>query len=295
MYQTHITNNNLNVSVGDSNTFGTWEGQYLNDSSLVSMITYAGKRILTAGDIIFRSESDILEKNIDVKADIMKLSHHGDQDSNTSAFMDAVQPQYAYASKTAASSLNFWYGDKEHTAFTTYRNRYTYNPNIAEFATFSDLVSSIASKTNLFVTAYNGFITFNIAPDGDINVDVGRNYKTVVVKYVDEDDNEIRENKVYHFNNITPAHLDKFNLDETDYKKDISNYQFIEEVSAIENDTILDSDSNEIILKYKKVEANNTEEKIDNPGTYTSKPLLILIIFGITFGFIVMKSKQRSF
>ena len=288
MYQNHLTENNIDITIGTSNTFGKWEGQYLNDSSLVSKISYANKKILTAGDILFRSESDILEKNIDVKADIMKLSHHGEQDSNTSSFIDAVNPQYAYANTTDSSSINYWYASRTRNAFTTYRNRYTYNPNIAEFETYSDLVSSIASKTNLLATLYNGFITFNISPDGDISVDMGRNYITVVVKYVDENNNEIRENTIYHFNNITPVHLDLL-----DYKKDISNYQFVEEISSIENNTVLESDNNEIVLKYKKL-ANDKEDKINNPGTGTAIPFIFILIVILIGTIAISINKKKS-
>ena len=166
--------------------------------------------------------------------------------------------------------------------------KYAYNPNIAEFETYSDLVSSIASKTNLLATLYNGFITFNISPDGDISVDMGRNYSTVVVKYVDENNNEIRENTIYHFNNITPVHLDLL-----DYKKDISNYQFVEEISSIENNTVLESDNNEIVLKYKKL-ANDKEDKINNPGTGTAIPFIFILIVILIGTIAISINKKKS-
>ena len=96
-----------------------------------------------------------------------------------------------------------------------------------------------------------------------------------------------RENTIYHFNNITPVHLDLL-----DYKKDISNYQFVEEISSIENNTVLESDNNEIVLKYKKL-ANDKEDKINNPGTGTAIPFIFILIV-ILIGTIAISINKKK-
>ncbi len=80
---------------------------YLNDRSLVTMITCGGVRYLTCGDMHSQNEQAILEAGIDVHADIFKASHHADATSNCDAWMQAVAPSYIISTrqKISASTL----------------------------------------------------------------------------------------------------------------------------------------------------------------------------------------------
>jgi len=66
-----------------------------NDMNLVFLLDYFGCRILITGDLTGIDEAGILEKNPGIKADILKVAHHGSRFSSTDAFIDAVDPDFA--------------------------------------------------------------------------------------------------------------------------------------------------------------------------------------------------------
>lgn len=70
----------------------------LNDMSVVIRFCYKKKTFIFTGDASKASEADILKKNFDVKADVLKVGHHGSDTATTQAFLDAVKPQYGIIS-----------------------------------------------------------------------------------------------------------------------------------------------------------------------------------------------------
>ena len=80
---------------------------YINNNSLVARITGGGIRYLTCGDIEEIIENEILEKGIDVSADLYKMSHHGGPTSNTYKFLEAVNPSFAFFNSTEDSPDHF--------------------------------------------------------------------------------------------------------------------------------------------------------------------------------------------
>lgn len=66
-----------------------------NDYSAVIMITYGVKKFLFMGDAQILSEKEILASGVDVKADVLKVGHHGSETSSHQAFLDAVEAEYA--------------------------------------------------------------------------------------------------------------------------------------------------------------------------------------------------------
>lgn len=75
---------------------GTYED--LNDSSVVIKLTYHSRSFLFTGDASKESEGDMLKKGFDLKADVLKVGHHGSNTASTDAFLKAVKPQYAVIS-----------------------------------------------------------------------------------------------------------------------------------------------------------------------------------------------------
>lgn len=65
----------------------------VNESSLVIKLCYRSNCFLFTGDISFEEEKKLLSKNI--KADILKISHHGSKYSTSSEFLSAVNPKMA--------------------------------------------------------------------------------------------------------------------------------------------------------------------------------------------------------
>jgi competence protein ComEC len=55
-------------------------------------------RFLLTGDADAAAEHRLLELDADVRADVLKVPHHGSRTSSSAAFLDAVEPVLAVAS-----------------------------------------------------------------------------------------------------------------------------------------------------------------------------------------------------
>ena len=70
----------------------------LNNYSAVVKLTYLNTSFLFTGDVEDISEKEILNKNFDIKADVIKIGHHGGRTSSTKDFLEKVAPKYAVIS-----------------------------------------------------------------------------------------------------------------------------------------------------------------------------------------------------
>lgn len=77
-----------------------------NEESISVKLTYGDFRFILTGDATTDDELKMLQSGIDVKADIMKLGHHGSSTSTHPSFLRAVQPAVAIYS----AGLNNTYG-----------------------------------------------------------------------------------------------------------------------------------------------------------------------------------------
>lgn len=66
-----------------------------NDRSLLLMAEIDGKRILLTGDGGESAEKRLLNENIDISCDILKVGHHGSSTSTNADFLAACAPEYA--------------------------------------------------------------------------------------------------------------------------------------------------------------------------------------------------------
>ncbi|HNX64862.1 MAG TPA: ComEC/Rec2 family competence protein [Oscillospiraceae bacterium] len=78
----------------------------LNNYSIVCMVTHGENKFLFMGDAEKESETDLLEKNADIDADVLKAGHHGSNSSSTMKFLSAVSPLYSVVSVGADNSYN---------------------------------------------------------------------------------------------------------------------------------------------------------------------------------------------
>ncbi|MFL0197563.1 ComEC/Rec2 family competence protein [Clostridium sp. WILCCON 0269] len=69
-----------------------------NNYSVVLKISYGNTKFLFTGDAEKLSEREILDKNYDVSADVLKIGHHGSSTSTTDEFLDKVSPKIAIIS-----------------------------------------------------------------------------------------------------------------------------------------------------------------------------------------------------
>jgi competence protein ComEC len=70
----------------------------LNDSSIVGMLKFGQKRFLLMGDATTVIEDKLMAAGDDLKADFLKVGHHGSTYSTSEKFIDTVAPQYAATS-----------------------------------------------------------------------------------------------------------------------------------------------------------------------------------------------------
>ena len=78
-----------------------------NDDSLVIKLTYREIDILFTGDIGKKAEARLIASGQDLRAEILKVPHHGSSTSSSAAFIDAVQPRYAIFSLGQSSQYQF--------------------------------------------------------------------------------------------------------------------------------------------------------------------------------------------
>ena len=70
----------------------------LNDTSLVLMVQYGDIRFLFTGDMESVAEKDLLDSGADLKADVLKVGHHGSYSSTSYVFLREVMPTYGVIS-----------------------------------------------------------------------------------------------------------------------------------------------------------------------------------------------------
>ena len=69
-------------------------GDELNNWSVGIKLTLEDTSFVMCGDAEKEAEEDILSNGIDLKADVLKLGHHGSRTSSSKDFVDAVDPSY---------------------------------------------------------------------------------------------------------------------------------------------------------------------------------------------------------
>lgn len=69
-----------------------------NNNSIVTKIIYKDFSTLITGDAEKEAESDMIEEGYNLKADILRVGHHGSNTSSTGPFLDKVDPAYAIIS-----------------------------------------------------------------------------------------------------------------------------------------------------------------------------------------------------
>jgi competence protein ComEC len=74
-----------------------------NNRSLVWRLTYGSRRFLLAGDIERAIEGRLASTSDDLRADVLKIAHHGSRTSSTAEFLSRVSPVLAVISVASPS------------------------------------------------------------------------------------------------------------------------------------------------------------------------------------------------
>jgi competence protein ComEC len=69
-----------------------------NSSSIISKLTSGGNTFLFTGDLTIEGEQELFSKNLDLRARVLKVAHHGSKYATSDEFLDKVQPQEAVIS-----------------------------------------------------------------------------------------------------------------------------------------------------------------------------------------------------
>ena len=69
-----------------------------NNNSIVLRVEYGDTTFLFTGDMEQTAEEDLLNSGADVKADVLKVGHHGSSTSTSYRFLREVEPTYAVIS-----------------------------------------------------------------------------------------------------------------------------------------------------------------------------------------------------
>lgn len=67
-------------------------GDNLNNYSPIIKITYKNNSFLFTGDAEYQAEKEVLDSNINLKSDVLKLGHHGSSSSTNLDFLNTVNP-----------------------------------------------------------------------------------------------------------------------------------------------------------------------------------------------------------
>ena len=95
-------------SPGDIFSFGGASVEFLgpvqdygddpNEGSLVARVRYGETSFLFTGDMEQNAEADLMDSGANVRADVLKVGHHGSPTSSSEAFLEAVAPSIAVIS-----------------------------------------------------------------------------------------------------------------------------------------------------------------------------------------------------
>jgi competence protein ComEC len=88
----------LNPPVMKESQRGNQNPSLLNNQSLVMKMQFKQIAILLSGDIEQQAEYRMIRKGFPLKADLLKIPHHGSSSSSTQAFLEKVKPSYAILS-----------------------------------------------------------------------------------------------------------------------------------------------------------------------------------------------------
>ena len=69
-----------------------------NDSSIVTRIDYGNTSFIITGDAEDWSEYMMIDSGVNLKANVLRVAHHGSNTASTTEFLQAVQPEYAIVS-----------------------------------------------------------------------------------------------------------------------------------------------------------------------------------------------------
>lgn len=91
----------------------------INNYSAVIKVTYGQTKFIFTGDTEKLSEKEMLQNNLDLSANVIKIAHHGSSSSSSKEFLDKVNPSIAVISVGAEND----YGHPHESTLSELRKR----------------------------------------------------------------------------------------------------------------------------------------------------------------------------
>lgn len=132
-------------------------GNNLNDSSIILKLTYGKLSYLFMGDLSSSVEKKLIDRGTDIKADVIKIGHHGAKSSTSKKFLDIINPKYAIIS--VGDNNNYGHPHKELLSRLDKKGIITYRTD------YNSTIILISDGENINITS----VKTNINGDKDVN------------------------------------------------------------------------------------------------------------------------------
>ncbi len=156
---TAISENNVNAIPANSGytfSFGgsaveilspSKQDKNLNNMSIVLKVTFGETKFLFQGDAETKIENALLKSEFDLKADVLKVGHHGSNTSSSQKYLNAVSPKIAILSYGADNS----YGHPNEKVLERLENL-----NVSVYSTaLNGIITVTSDGKNISVTTEN--------------------------------------------------------------------------------------------------------------------------------------------
>jgi competence protein ComEC len=77
----------------------------LNNTSIVAKLIFGQTSFLFTGDAETEEEEELIGSGLDLKADVLKVAHHGSKNATSQNFLEKVQPKFAVISVGAGNQF----------------------------------------------------------------------------------------------------------------------------------------------------------------------------------------------
>jgi beta-lactamase superfamily II metal-dependent hydrolase len=113
------------------------------------MIELNNFRCLLAADAASDTENELLQKKINLRSDILKVSHHGWEDASSQEFLKAVSPKFSIISVDSN--------------------------NIRGYPSKEVIKRLEEAGSKIYITHKDGDIVASVSPDGKIDITTDKN------------------------------------------------------------------------------------------------------------------------
>lgn len=88
----NIDTKELKLKIKSLNPFGYELDSEGNNNSIVVKVSYGDIDLLLTGDLENEGEKILIDKNVDLKSEILKVGHHGSKSSSSQEFLEKIKP-----------------------------------------------------------------------------------------------------------------------------------------------------------------------------------------------------------